>query len=536
MKKRPLFSWLKLSAELKRRRVYPVIGAYAVVGWIILQVGEVTFEPLDIPGWVMTALIITVVLGFPVVLVLSWLYDLTSAGIRRDPGDTSRTDGQSRKHSIAVLPFRDLSPGADQGYFCEGIAEAVLNALTQIPDFKVAARSSSFQFSGRSRDAKEIGRSLGVRALLDGSVRKPNNHFRISVQLVTTSDGYCLWSESYDSELTDILDIQDRIATGVAAALLSKIRPMQPPSTRLSRNVTAYDYYLRGRQYLKRFSKNDLESARQMFRQSIAADPQFALAFCGCADCYSLLLMYHDPNPDYRESAMQASRRALELDSNLAEAHASSGLALLVNAEYEKAEIAFRQSLELNPKLYEGYYYYARTRFHQGDLEMAAELYRRAGSVDPEDYSSRCLRVQILRGTGKSEEAYKEARKAVSVVERNLRWNPDIAAAYYLGASSLIVLGEIERAKKWLRHARKLDPDDSVLLYNLACNYATIGDLETAYSCLVRALDHGVINSVWMRHDNDLSNLRGDPEYAEKLDRLEQSAIRAPASSAVAAS
>jgi len=523
MKKHPKFSWLELSAELKRRRVYPVVGAYAVVGWIVLQIGEVTFEPLNLPGWAMTLLIVVVMLGFPVVLILAWVFDLTAAGIRRDTGALLRGQTIDESPSVAVLPFIDLSPDEDQGYFCQGIAEAILNALTQIPDLHVAARSSSFQYSRSAGDVGQIGRELGVNAILEGSVRKSNSHVRITAQLVKAADGYHYWSKTFDEELKDIFAIQDEIAMSIAAALLKTIRCARPVRTTWSKDVTAYDYYLRGRHFLKRFRKTDIESARQMFRQAIKIDDEFTLAWSGYADCHSLLIMYEDPDPGYRRKAMTASARALELDPDSAEAHASSGLASLICSDYDAAEAEFRKALELNPKLFEAHYYFGRSRFHQGDLEGAAEMFRQAAEIDPEDYKSRCLRVQILRGSGHVDEVAKEARAALAVVERNLAWNPDDACAYHLGAGPLVALGETDRAKRWLHRALEIDPDDSVLLYNVACNLATIGESNSAMGYLEKAIDHGVISSAWMRNDKDLESLRDNPRFVQILGRLEAS-------------
>ncbi|MDH3954878.1 MAG: hypothetical protein OEV03_11690, partial [Gammaproteobacteria bacterium] len=160
-------SWRWLSAELKRREVYPVIVAYAIVGWILLQIGEVTFDPLGLPGWVMPTLIVIVIVGFPVALALAWMYDITPRGLRRDrtPSPGHAADDTP---SIAVLPFLDLSPAKDQQYFCEGVAEEILNALTRIRDLHVAARSSSFQFSSQGGDVRAIGRKLGVTTILEG--------------------------------------------------------------------------------------------------------------------------------------------------------------------------------------------------------------------------------------------------------------------------------------------------------------------------------------------------------------------------------
>ena len=521
MKRHPRFSWLELSAELTRRRVYNVVGAYAVIGWMILQIGEVTFEPLNLPGWVMPLLIIIVIIGFPIVFALAWTFDLTSTGIRRDRKWVLRSGAADEGPSIAVLPFVDLSSDNDQAYFCEGVAEAILNALTRIPDLRVAARSSSFEYASRAGDVRKIGVALGVQSILEGSVRRSNSHIRVTAQLVKTSDGFHLWSKTFDEELKDVFAIQDEIATSIAAALFETIGSERPVRTSWSRDVTAYDYYLRGRKFLRRFCKTNIESARQMFWQAIKIDDEFALAWAGYADCHSLLVMYEDPKPNYRENALNASARALELAPDLAEVHVSAGLASLVCADYKSAEKQFKKALKLNSKLFEAYYYYGRTQVHSGNLAMAADLFREAADVDPTDFRSRCLRVQILRGLGRTEEAAREAKEAVAVVERSLKWNPDDVSAYHLGAGSLIALGEIDRAKRWLHRALEISPDDSVLLYNVACNLAVIGDTNAAIRYLGQAIDHGVINAAWMLNDKDLASVQEDPRFSQLLTRLE---------------
>ncbi len=524
MSRKAAFSWRWIAAELRRREVYPVIVAYTVVAWILLQVGEVTFEPLGLPDWAMTALIVVAVAGFPVAVILAWVYDFTPQGIRRDrlaPQDQGRDDDQP---SIAVLPFLDLSPEQDQEYFCEGVAEEILNALTRIGNLHVAARSSSFQFSSQSGDVREAGRKLGVKTILEGSVRKAGGKLRVSAQLVNVSDGYHVWSKVFDEDLEDVFAIQDEIAKSIAETLMETISAQEWEAIRaLPRtHIDAYDYYLRGRQFFKRFHKVDIEHARQMFWQALDVDPDFALAWAGYADCHSFLMMYVDPDPLHAEQADHASKRALELAPELAEAHASRGLACLVGRRFDRAERAFRRALQLNPRLFEAYYYFARTRFHQGDLEGAAKLFRKAAETDPADYQSRCLRVQILRGTGHTALAMEEAREAVKVLEKHLEWHPDDARGLHLGAGSLITLGQTDRAKSWLRRALQLDPDDPIVLYNVACNFATLGEAEESLDYLEQAVEHGTVSSDWMRNDEDLVSLRGSPRYAALLERVEE--------------
>ena len=518
MKMRLLKPLTDLSRELKRRHVYPVIAAYGFVAWFVLQLGEVTFEPLGLPDWAMVALIIVVILGFPVALVLSWLFDISATGIIRDSDTRVAEDEIDDTPSIAVLPFADMSPDKDQGYFCEGVAEEILNALTKIERLHVAARMSSFQFREGEGDIRQIGKSLGVKAILEGSVRKSGDQLRVTAQLIKVADGYHLWSRTFDQELKNIFAIQDEIATCIAQSLLDTLTPVK---TTASRDVRAYEHYLRGRQFFNRFRKKDIEFARQMFRQALDIDPEFALAWAGYADCFSFLMMYADPRDSYCQEASDASEKALELGPELAEAHASRGLAFLISENFDQAEAEFETALELNPSLFEAYYYFGRTLFHRGDLQLAAELFAKAAEVNPDDYQSRLLRVQILRGLGRTDEALIEAKQGIAAVEKHLESNPDDARALHLGAGSLILSGQVERGEDWLRRALAIDPEDSVVLYNVACNYATLGKTDTALDYLEKAIENGTVSVAWMRNDEDLANLRTHPRYEQLLGKLE---------------
>ena len=495
-----------------------MVAAYAVFAFVVLQVAEITFEPLGIPNWVMITLIVAVSGGFPLVVVISWLYDVSWKGIRREDELRAAESADDRMTTIAVLPFADMSPKQDQGFFCEGVAEEILNALTKIKQLDVTARSSSFVYNTGSGDIREIGRELGVSTVLEGSVRKSGKRVRITAQLVKTRDGYHLWSRSFDSELSDVFAIQDEIATNIAEALLETLTPTEHARIRSTptTDVEAYEYYLRGRQFFNRFRRKDIEFAREMFHQAIQTDENYAPAWAGYADCHSFLVMYADPKPGYLETAQEASARAVELAPDLAEAHAARGLYYLVSEDFPAAEREFQTALELNPKLFEAHYYFARTRFHQGRLDEAMQLFRSAAEVDPADYQSRCLRIQILRGTGHIDEARAEAREALKVLERHLKMNPDDARAYHLGAGTLVALGEVDRAKRWLGRAIEIDPDDPIVQYNVACNLATLGEVDDAIGYLANIIEAGRISAAWILHDEDLANLRGDPRY-EKL-------------------
>jgi adenylate cyclase len=512
MRKRLRLILSEFSSELARRKVYPVVATYAVVAWILLQIGEVTFGPLGLPDWVMTSLVIVAIAGLPVSAVIAWLFDITPGGIRRDSGKVFKDEP-----TVAVLPFADLSPDRDQGYFCDGVAEEILNALTRIGELHVVARMSSFRYRNVDSDVRDLGAKLGADAILEGSVRKSGDQLRVTARLFNMADGLQFWSKSFDRELKDIFSIQDDIATSIAESLLDTLTSVK---TTTSQDVLAYEYYLRGKQFLNRFRKFDLEFARQLFRQAIDQDPRFAQAWAGYADCFSLEVMYVDPDPSFKGKARKACAKALDLGPELAEAHASCGLAMLISDRFADAEKYFNDAIKLNPRLYEAYYYYGRSRFHQGDLEGAATMFDKASTVNPTEYQAKLLKVQILSGLGRDQEAESDARKAIEIVEQHLRWHPDDVRALHLGAGSLIILGDIARADRWLQRALQIDPDDSIVLYNVACSYATLNREDEALDYLERAAEKGTVSAEWAMNDTDLARLHGNPRYEAFLEKI----------------
>ena len=221
-------------------------AGYAIVAFVILQLGEITFQPLGLPNWTMVALIGAVILGFPVVIILAWLFDITPTGLRRDHRSVASLLHSDELRSVAVLPFMDLSPDQDQEYFCEGIAEEILNSLSKIPELDVAARSSAFQYTAGAGDVRKIGEDLGVRSILEGSVRKSGNRLRITAQLVKVADGYHIWSKTFDDDLEDIFSIQDEIALAVADNLDAEVSTAARKRAThvITDNLDAYDLYL----------------------------------------------------------------------------------------------------------------------------------------------------------------------------------------------------------------------------------------------------------------------------------------------------
>ena len=425
--------------------------------------------------------------------------------------------------SMAVLPFVDMSPLKDQDYFCEGIAEELINGLARIENLRVASRTSSFQVAAAGLDIREIGRQLRVSTVLEGSVRKAGEQLRITAQLVNVEDGYRLWTERYDRTMKDIFAIQDEIAEAIVEALRVTLSPKERRAIQniATRNVEAYDCYLRGRKFSYQMTGRSFEFARQMYQRAIEIDPQYALAYAGLADCHSFMYTYSDSTKGHQEKALAASEQALARDPGSAEAHASRGLALSVAGQHADAEPEFEKAIELDGKLFEAYYYYGRDCLAQGDYEKAARLFERACAVRPEDYQAPMFLSQALHGMGTPRaQLHYLLRQVLDNVTGHIAMNPDDPRALYLGAAAAIELGERDKGMAWARRALASDPDEPNVLYNVACAFAVAGEPEEAIPLLEQAVARGFRYKAWLEKDTDFESLRDQPRFQALLDSM----------------
>jgi serine/threonine protein kinase/Flp pilus assembly protein TadD len=377
--------------------------------------------------------------------------------------------------SIAVLAFANMSAEQENEYLSDGLSDEIINALAKVEGFQVASRTSSFAFKRTTEDIRIIGKRLNVRSVLEGSVRRAGDRLRVRAQLISVEDGYHLWSERYDREMKDVFAIQDEIAENVAAALRVVLSEADKKAIQAAqpKDVEAYDYYLRGRKFFYQFREKSMQSAIQLFVRAIDVDPEYALAYAGIADSCSFLYMYFDASEANLKQADEASRRARELDPELAEGHAARGLAVSLSGRFEEAEEEFETAIRINPKLFEAYYFYARTCFRQGKLEQAVRLFRKATEVR-EDYQARLLGALAVAGLGDDESAQSAYEKALEVIAHQLELNPDDTRALSLGAGCLARLGDREESIQWAGRAVAIDPEDAVILYAVACVYAIV--------------------------------------------------------------
>jgi TolB-like protein/Flp pilus assembly protein TadD len=420
----------------------------------------------------------------------------------------------SAAKSVAVLPFAHMSSDADDEYFTDGMAEEIINALSKIQSLRVASRTSSFAFKGKSEDIGEIGKRLKVSTVLEGSVRKAGSRLRITAQLINVADGYQLWSERYDREMEDVFAIQDDISQAIVKALrviLSEGEKKQIEKRAV--NVEAYDYYLRGRQLFHQHRRKSLDHARQMFNKSIEIDPDYALAHAGVADCYSLLYTYFDAREFNLRQAEIASARALELAPELPEAHLARGFAASLGKKFEEAEREFKTAMELDPKLFDAVFWAARTRLSQGQYEEAVKLFERSAALRPDDYQTYKFSAQALASLGRVEEAEAANRRTSRLIAQHLDLDPEDSRALIIGAASNASIGDVDLAAQYAERALKVDPDDPMLLYNVACTYGLLGKTEDCLDALESAVSKGWGDRAWLEHDSDLDAIRGQPRY-----------------------
>jgi adenylate cyclase len=538
-----------LWSELKRRRVIRVIVLYAVAGWVVIEVASTVLPNLNLPDWTVTLVTLLVVLGFVIAIMLAWAFDIGPGGVHRtEPADAAgaasaapapveseqpaAVEGEggppARPHSdgnrsIAVLPFHNMSGDAENEYFSDGVAEEILNLLTRLPQLRVSSRSSSFAYKGEQINVKEVAGDLGVSTLLAGSVRRAEDRVRITAQLIDAATDSQLWSETYDREMKDVFAIQDDIAQSIVNALQVTLTPRDRRALQYvaTSDAKAYDYYLRGRKFFYTMTKRAFHHAVKMYRQAIAEDPSYALAYAGIADAHSFLFMYGDSTPANAGKAQEASNRAVELDPDSAEAHASRGIALSISKRYDEAADEFETAIRLNPKLFEAHYFYARDCYAQGKSEKAADLFAAAAKVNPADYQSPSFQALALKDLDREEESTAAFFRAYVAAENHLDVHPDDARAMYLGAGALAAIGETEKARAWAERALDTDRNEPAVLYNVACVYSSMGDVERAIELLTEAIDNGFGYRAWLENDNDLEALHGDARFQALMNRLD---------------
>jgi TolB-like protein/Flp pilus assembly protein TadD len=506
----------KFFTELKRRNIYKVAIAYGVVAWLLMQIASQIFPFFEIPNWVVRLVVLLLIFGFPVAVVIAWAFELTPEGIKRTEaadaaGQRSRgiawiyvvTIGvalslglflvvrytASRKQaepaelpakSIAVLPFDNLSRDQENAYFAEGIQDEILTRLAKIADLKVISRTSTEKYKSAPENLREIAKQLGVSNILEGSVQKVADKVRVSVQLINAASDAHLWAEIYDRKLTDIFKVESDIAKTIAETLQAKLTGSEEHaiSTRPTEDPAAYQLYLKGRFFWGRRSGNNIPKAIEYFKEAIAHDPNYALAYAGLAEAYIILPTYTPANPqEVNPKAKEAALKALEIDDTLSEAHNALAQILFFDLDFAGAIKESQRAIALNPNYATAHHWYATGPLQSlGRFDEAIAEGARAIDLDP---LSPVINVDqginyILAGR------YDEA---ISQIHKALEIDPEFGFAHSNLGIALELKGNVTSAITEFKRGHQLsgDPPSLALLGNL---YGRTGNLAEAAKVL----------------------------------------------------
>ncbi len=557
--------------ELKRRKVFRAATLYAIVGFAVVEAADIIFPKLSFPDSAFDILLWLVFLGFPATLVGAWLFDITSAGVKRaqpmphgsaDPiagvaearavaESPVAADGPAPEKSIAVLPFMNMSEDSENEYFSDGVTEEITSTLANVPGLRVAARTSAFSFRGENRDVTEIGQKLRVAAVLEGSVRKAGQHVRIAAQLVNAADGFHIWSEVYDRELADIFALQEEIACTIAEKLqVQFLGPVDIPHVaRQTENLEAYNLYLKGRYFCNQRTVKGLRASIDCFDQAIALDDVYAQAYAGLADAYSLLGWYrHLSAEEVYPRIRWAAEKAIGEQCCVPEALTSHGYArFLYEWDFPGAEAEFRQAMNLDANYPTVHHWYGEFLMAMGRLEEAREHVLQAHALDP-------LSLTINVGVGWPEYFLGRWEKAIEHYESVLLMKPDFvivpwflgpayvqsgqyakAVAFYedwmerqgehpglvaLLAQAHALAGHVDEAEDVYSGLQESDQSAPVFADYHALTLTALGRADEAFEYLEEALKERSWVLVFLKVDPSYEPLRSDPLFPNLLTRI----------------
>jgi TolB-like protein/Tfp pilus assembly protein PilF len=581
-----------LLRELNRRHVFRVAFAYAVTAWVVIQVASHVFPALLLPEWSVRLVTMLAILGFPIAVVLAWAFDLTPEGIQRtdrldSSESSSASDGEvahdrgpaaretagaagdsagDSLRSLVVLPFVDRSPNSEHQYLGDGITEELISGLARIAGLRVISRTTAFALRGDHIDAREIGARLGIGSLVEGSLRVAGDRLRLTVQLVGVGDGYAIWSETFDRRIEDVFCVQEEVAEAVLAALRGRLAQADEPTGLGKRNgpllrrstsdLQAYDLYLHGRFHWSERTPDALQTAIRFFERAVAADPGFAHAHAGLADCFTIQLDYGLLAPATGiPRARAAAHRALTLDPGLAEAHTSLGLVQQMEGNWGAAEASFRRAMELNPGYVVARHRYGLFLAWMGRFEESRAELSEAHRLDPlsplvesafgwvayfaGDYAEAKrverhvlqehprfaparvpLALACLR-TGESDQAVAELRR---VIDETGDTTPNLA----LLVLALARQGSDEEAARLAHLLRQRAETEYVPAYYLAVAALALGDEERAIRELERAVEQRAPQVVYLRAEPLFATLQPSDRFARLLERVGFPASPAP--------
>ncbi len=516
---------MSLFAELRRRNVFRVGTAYLVLAWLVIQVTDTVAPALKLPEWTLGVVVWIGIIGFPFALFFSWAFELTPDGLKREeevqreasvtpvtgrridrvivgllvgavgfllvdryylsgggisspvaPVQVAEPAAENSYSSIAVLPFVNMSKDEDQIYFSDGISEELLNLLARIQGLKVAARTSSFAFRGKEQDIRDIGRKLDVDTVLEGSVRKSGNRIRVTAQLISAADGYHLWSDNFDRELTDIFQIQDDISDAIVNALRVHIDPgYRRVSSARTDSLEAYDLYLQGRHQQRSAEMGSTAKSLEFFRRATELDPNYAPAWAAAAlaTIYSRESEFREgiPASEVEQSSQDFIDRALALDADLAEAYVAESALHWDNYRFDEALTSIDRALSINASLAVAHLERARVLFSLGRIDEGSSALLRAADLDPLDFGILTEAIAVAQD-------YSDATLLSEVEQRLQRQGSEYSNVLLMFADLVrLRIEEKNMAEVYRRHTQALEAaeEGSTLRRRLTFLRARIG-------------------------------------------------------------
>jgi len=572
-------------AELKRRHVYKVAVAYAIVGWLVMQIAATVVPALHLSDAITSAVVLLVILGFPIALIIAWAFELTPEGLKRTEaadaapiwrsthrawiyvviiaGATSvgvfflgrytssklSESSQLPVKSIAVLPFENQNRDPDTEYLSDGIPESIINSLSQLPNLKVMSRNSVFHYKGKGMDAPAVAKELKVQAVLTGRMTQRGDGLSISVELINAQDNSQIWGQQYNRKLADVFAVQEEIAKEISEKLRLKLSgaKRQQLAKRPTENIKAFQYYMQGRSYINRQTREDLLEAIRYCEKAIEEDRNYALAYAGLADAYDNLGVRGYIAPiEGRRKAEEAARKALALDENLAEAHGALGLTYILFApsNFALGDRELRHAIELSPSLAVAHLYLGVSLARQGRLDESLEELPKARELDP--LSSIIARLAALPYYLK-----RDYVRALELLRQANELGPALSTTFEIGIyiqNRLFneTLAELEKAKRErksdpilicgtgmvyaaqgkraeaLQIIKELEEISGTSLSEahwMAKIYATLNEKELALTWLERGLATGAI-APFFKDDPVWDPIRDDPRFAALVGKM----------------
>jgi TolB-like protein/Flp pilus assembly protein TadD len=495
-------------SELQRRNVYKVAVAYAVVGWLLVQITTQVFPIFEIPNWALRLIVLAIIIGFPIALVLAWAFELTPEGIkhtedvdlsdkrvskkrtwiyvtligaalsfalffvgRLSAPNSSASPAVLPEKSIAVLPFENQNRDPDTDYLCDGIPESIINSLSELPKLKVMSRNSVFHYKGKEADAQTVGKELKVQTLLTGRVRQRGDGLTIGVELINAQDNSQMWGQQYNRKLADVFAVQEEIAKEVSDKLRLKLTGTEKEqlAKRPTENLKAFQYYMQGRAAAQRRTNADLLASVSYYEKALQEDGKYALAYAGLSDAYANLGYYGSIAPvEGRRKAEEAARKALELDDKLAEAHTALGQIYIAFApsDFSTGDRELKHAIELNPNLAVAHYNLGLSFIRQGRLDEASAELAKARGLDP--ISSIIARAVVIPHYFK-----RDYPRAFELLRQANELGPPLSATWEIGL--YIKNGSLDEAFAEIEKAKAARKDDPLIVYSTGMAYAAAG-------------------------------------------------------------